>query len=149
VYCFVSVCDTTLLQPNRTNKPVHTETEQYTYIQSPAPEDECYNIRNILSNKKTFIKWHQVGSIYSTSKMMHGPINIRFLDYSATFLYLVRVMEGKWGDFSLMTSPQHCKWKRRRHRKCQKIVAPKMHKDQHFCLCLCEKLTSAISSLVS
>ena len=44
--------DTTLLQPNRTNTPVHTETEQYTYIQSPAPEDECNNIRNMLSNKK-------------------------------------------------------------------------------------------------
>jgi hypothetical protein len=44
--------DTTLLQPNRTNTPVHTETEQYTYIQSPAPEDECNNIRNILSNTK-------------------------------------------------------------------------------------------------
>jgi hypothetical protein len=28
--------------------------------------------------KKSFIKWHQVGSIYSTSKMMHGPINIRW-----------------------------------------------------------------------
>ena len=38
---------TTLLQPNRTNTQVHTETEQYTYIQSPAPEDECNNIRNI------------------------------------------------------------------------------------------------------
>jgi len=44
--------DTTLLQPNRTNTPVHTETEQYTYIQLPAPEDECNNIRNMLSNKK-------------------------------------------------------------------------------------------------
>jgi hypothetical protein len=45
---------------------------------SPAPKDECNNIRNMLSNKKTPIKWHQVGSIYSTTKMMHGPINIRF-----------------------------------------------------------------------
>ena len=44
--------DTTLLQPNRTNTPVHTEKEQYTHIQSPAPEDECNNIRNMLSNKK-------------------------------------------------------------------------------------------------
>ena len=42
----------TLLQPNRTNTPVHTETEKYTYIQSPAPEDECNNIRIMLSNKK-------------------------------------------------------------------------------------------------
>jgi hypothetical protein len=48
--------DTTLLQPNRTNTPVHTETEQYAYIQSPAPEDECNSIRNMLSNKKTFIR---------------------------------------------------------------------------------------------
>jgi len=44
--------DTTLLQPNRTNTPVNTETEQYTHIQSSAPEDECSNIRNMLSNKK-------------------------------------------------------------------------------------------------
>jgi hypothetical protein len=44
--------DTTLLQPNRTNTPVHTETEQYTHTQSSAPEDECNNIRNMLSNKK-------------------------------------------------------------------------------------------------
>jgi len=42
--------DTTLLQPNRTNTPVHIETEQYTYIQSSAPEDERNNIRNMLSN---------------------------------------------------------------------------------------------------
>ena len=59
VWSTVLVCaysDTTLLQPNRTNTPVHTETEQYTYIQSPVPEDECNNIRSMLSNKKTFIK---------------------------------------------------------------------------------------------
>ena len=70
--------DTTLLQPNRTNTPVHTETEQYTHIQTPAPEDECNSIRKMVSNKKTFIKWHQVGSVYSTGTMMRGPINIRF-----------------------------------------------------------------------
>jgi len=46
-------------------------------MQVGTPEDECNNVRNMLSNKKTFIKRHQVGSIYSTSKMMHGPINIR------------------------------------------------------------------------
>jgi len=40
--------DTTLLQSNRTNTPVHTETEQDTYIQLPAPGDECSNIRNML-----------------------------------------------------------------------------------------------------
>jgi hypothetical protein len=44
--------DTTLLQPNRTNTPVHTETEHYTHIQASALEDECNNIRNMLSNKK-------------------------------------------------------------------------------------------------
>jgi len=46
-----TVC-TTLLQPNRTNTPVHTETEQYTHIQSSAPEDECNSIRNMSNNKK-------------------------------------------------------------------------------------------------
>jgi len=50
--------DTTLLQPNRTNTPVHTETEQYTYMQSPVPEDECNNIRNMLSNKK--LSWSDI-----------------------------------------------------------------------------------------
>ena len=59
--------------------------KQYTHIQSPAPEDECNNIRNMLSNKKTFIKWHQVGSIYSTSKMMHSPTNIRYTVFLYTF----------------------------------------------------------------
>ena len=44
--------NTTQLQLNRTNAPVHTETEQYTYIQSQAPEDECNSIQNMLSNKK-------------------------------------------------------------------------------------------------
>jgi hypothetical protein len=44
--------DTTPLQPNRTNTPVHTETEQYTYIQSPVPEDECDYIGKMLNNKK-------------------------------------------------------------------------------------------------
>jgi len=42
--------DTTLLQPNRTSTPEHTETEQCTHIQAPAPEDECNNIGNMLSN---------------------------------------------------------------------------------------------------
>ena len=50
--------DTTLPQPNRTNTPVHTKTEQYTHIQSSAPEDECNNIRNMLSNKN----FHKVTS---------------------------------------------------------------------------------------
>ena len=78
VLCINLHSNTTLLQPNRTNTPVHTETKHYTHIQSSAPEDECNNIRNMLSNKKAFIKWHQVGSVYSTSMNMHGPINIWF-----------------------------------------------------------------------
>ena len=139
--------------------------EQYTYIESPAPEDECNNIRNMLSNKnlhkvtsswfnlcrlehgsaptcirippyssrtapihhytpkqsstptysrhllrmnvitletcwaikKTFIKWHQVGSIYSTSKMMHGPINIRFVVYVATDHIFICILQFSIG----------------------------------------------------
>jgi len=35
-----------------TNTPADTEIEQYTHMQSPAPEDECNSIRNMLSNKK-------------------------------------------------------------------------------------------------
>ena len=44
--------ESTLLRPNRTNTPVHTETEQNIHIESPVPEDKCNNIRNMLSNKK-------------------------------------------------------------------------------------------------
>jgi hypothetical protein len=47
------------MSPNRTltnKQDANAETsiiiEQYTYIQSSAPEDECNNIRNMLSNKK-------------------------------------------------------------------------------------------------
>ena len=50
--------------------PIHTETEQYIYIQSPAPEDECNNIRNMLSNKKLswsdikLVQFIQLNSLY-------------------------------------------------------------------------------------
>ena len=45
---------------------------------SQAPEDGCTNIRNMLSSKQ----WNNKASdikfvyLYSTVKMMHGPINI-------------------------------------------------------------------------
>jgi len=39
---------------------------------------DVYALASWLLVSVYFIKWHQVGSIYSTSKMMHGPINIRF-----------------------------------------------------------------------
>jgi len=50
--CSILHPNTTLLQSNRTNTPAHTQTEQYTHIQSSAPEDERNSIRNMLSNKK-------------------------------------------------------------------------------------------------
>ena len=66
VYCSVSVCTGVLVRfgwsrvvsDSSRTAPIHqyTETEQYTYIQSPAPEDECNSIRNMLSDKETFIK---------------------------------------------------------------------------------------------
>jgi hypothetical protein len=70
---------TTLIQPNRTTTPVHTETEQYTHTQSSAPEDEFNNIRNMLSNKK--LSWSDIKlvSLISTIKTMQGPVNIRFI----------------------------------------------------------------------
>ena len=73
--------DTTLL--SRTAK-IH----QYTPKQSSTPTYSRQLLRmNVTAFetcwaiKKTFIKWYQVGSIYSTSKMMHGPINIRYTSW--------------------------------------------------------------------
>ena len=62
-------------QPNHTVTPAHIEPEWYTHTQSQAPEDECNSIRNMLSKKQSM--WHQLVYLYSTIKMMHGPINIR------------------------------------------------------------------------
>jgi len=47
---------------------------------SHAPEDGCINIRNMLSIKQWNNKTSDLKlvSLYSTIKMMHGPINIRF-----------------------------------------------------------------------
>ena len=76
--------DTTPPQPNHNVTPTHIEPEQYnpwnnSTNKSQAPEDGCINIRNMLSikywnNKASGIK---LVSLYSTIKMMHGPINIR------------------------------------------------------------------------
>jgi len=52
-----------------------------TIEKSQAPEDGCINIRNTLSIKKWNNKASDIKlvSLYSTIKMMHGPINIRFI----------------------------------------------------------------------
>jgi len=72
VYCSVSVCTGVMVRfglsrvvsecklehyraPTCTRippTPAEPQTGQYTNVQSPAPEDECNNIRNMLSNKK-------------------------------------------------------------------------------------------------
>jgi len=75
--------DTTPPQPNHNVTPTHIEPEQYnpwnnSTNKSQAPENGCINTRNMLSikqwnNKASDIK---LVSLYSTIKMMHGPINI-------------------------------------------------------------------------
>jgi len=82
--CFSLHADTTPPQPDHTVTPTHIEPDQYnpwnnSSNKSQAPEDGCINIRNMLSikywnNKASDI---QLVSLYSTIKMMHGPINIR------------------------------------------------------------------------
>jgi len=72
--------DTTPPQPN--HNVTHTSNQSNTTHEiinkSQAPEDGCINIRNMLSikwwnNKASYIK---LVSLYSTIKMMHGPINM-------------------------------------------------------------------------
>jgi len=75
--------DTTPPQPNHNVTPTHIEPQQYnpwnnSTNKSQAPEDGCINIRNMLS-----IKWWNnkardimLVSLYSTIKMMQGPIKI-------------------------------------------------------------------------
>jgi hypothetical protein len=75
--------DTTPPQPNHNITPTRIVPEQYNpwnnlTNKSQAPEDGCINIRNTLrikqwNNKASDIK---LVSLYSTIKMMHGPINI-------------------------------------------------------------------------
>jgi len=75
------------LVPHHTITPTHIEPEQYNLWNNSsnklqAAEDGCTNIRNMLSikywnNKASDIK---LVSLYSTIKMMHGPINIRIGD---------------------------------------------------------------------
>jgi len=84
-HCLSLHTDTTPPQPNHNVTPTHIEPEQYnpwnnTTNRSQAPEDGRINIRNMLSikqwnNKASDIK---LVSLYSTIKMMHGPINIKF-----------------------------------------------------------------------
>ena len=68
--------------------PTHIVPEEYNpwnnlTNKSQAPEDGCINIRNVLSIKW----WNNKASdtklvfLYSTSKMMHGPINVRLALY--------------------------------------------------------------------
>ena len=64
--------------------PIRIVPEQYnpwnnSTNKSQAPEDGCINIRNILSIKQRNKKASDIKlvSLYSSAKMMHGPINIR------------------------------------------------------------------------
>ena len=50
-HCLSLRKDTTPPQLNHTVTPTHIEPEQYTHTQLQAPEDECTNIRNMLSKK--------------------------------------------------------------------------------------------------
>ena len=78
--------DTTPPQPNHNVTPTHIVPEQYnpwnnSSNKSQVPEDGCINTRNMLSikywnNKASDIK---LVPLYSTIKMMHGPINIKWL----------------------------------------------------------------------
>jgi len=66
----VSVCR---LKPDQCN-PCNNSTHK-----SQAPEDGCINIRNMLSIKyRNKASGNKLVSLYSTIKMMHGPINVRF-----------------------------------------------------------------------
>jgi len=86
----VSVCrlklhtDTTPPQPSHNVTITHIEPEQYNQRnnstnKSQSPEDGCINIQNMLSSKQWNNKASDIKlvSLYSTIKMMHGPINIR------------------------------------------------------------------------
>ena len=85
-YCFSLHTDTTPPQPNYNVTATHIEPDQYnpwnnSTNKSQAREDGCINVRGMLSikygnNKASDIK---LVSLYSTIKMMHGPINIRCL----------------------------------------------------------------------
>ena len=58
-------------------------------VRSHASEDECTSIRNMLSKKLS--KWHQLVYLYSTIKMMHGSINIRYTKYFM-FIFFQKVL---------------------------------------------------------
>ena len=86
-HCFSLHPDTTPPQQNHNVTPTHIEPEQYTHTQSQASEDECTSIRNMLSKK--WSKWHQLVYLCSTIKMLHGPINIRFLTVFTASRHLI------------------------------------------------------------
>jgi len=76
---------TTPPQPNHNVTPTHIELEQYNPLnnstnKSQAHEDGCINIRNMLSIKQLnkIASDFMLVSLYSTTKMMHGPINIKY-----------------------------------------------------------------------
>ena len=85
LYCSGSMCVGVKLY-NVT--PTHIEPEQYnpwniSTNKSQVPEDGCINIRNMLgikwrNNKANDIK---LVSLYSTIKMMHGPIYVRYTTF--------------------------------------------------------------------
>jgi hypothetical protein len=75
--------DTTPQQPNHNITPTHIVPEQYipwnnSTNKSWTPEDGCINIWNMLSIKYWNKKASDIKlvSLYSTNKMMHGPLNI-------------------------------------------------------------------------
>jgi len=110
-HCFSLHTDTTPPQPNHNVTPTHIEPEQYnpwnnSTNKPQAPEDGCINIRNMLSiklwnNKASGIK---LFSLYSTIKMMHGPINIRFTKcvfwFSTIFVGNISHSKKKWERYN-------------------------------------------------
>jgi len=82
--CSASAC---IWIPHHYNvTPPHIEPEQYnpwnnSTNKSQAPEDGCINIQNMLSSKQWNNKASDIKllSLYSSIKMMLGPINIRYL----------------------------------------------------------------------
>jgi len=87
--CRLKQCfHTTTPQPNHNVTPTHIEPEQQNPLnnltnKSQAPEDGCIIIRNMLSSKQWNNKASDIKlvSLYSTIKMMHGPINGRLSIY--------------------------------------------------------------------
>jgi len=105
--------DTTPPQPNHNVTPTHIEPEQYnpwnnSTNKSQAPQDGCINIRNMLSikqwnNKASDIK---LVSLYSTIKMMYGPINMR-----SYIMFIYKVPKNKFRElysYTWLTTHMRC-----------------------------------------